>query len=361
MTLLVDIRNFFVRERLWGFLFLLTAAIYGWALWKGGEKAPEPPSSALEMLKTAEHKLKEEIHSAGDVQALLAKRPKLLMALNLFTFLVFGIFLIGLGVDYYWVTRPAWRQGLGKAAGPPEAGSWGPGTIFKVILIFILAGVGLNLFLTLLKSVFLPSLSQNLFILLHTTLSDLACVGGVLYFITRFGGSWRDLGFKGVRFIKDTGVGLAGYAGLLPVFVLSLVAVVGIAQWLSYEPPPHPLVEIFLEEEKRAPGVVLYSLFLACFAGPVFEEIFFRGFCYPALKKRWGVTAGLVLSASFFALIHQNAFAFFPIFILGLGLGYLYEKRGTLIPSIVLHVIHNSIFVGYFFLAKEVLVGSGSG
>ncbi|MBI2167506.1 MAG: CPBP family intramembrane metalloprotease [Candidatus Omnitrophica bacterium] len=358
MTLLADIRNFFVRERLWGFLFLLAAAIYGTAVWRGRAEVQEPPSSALEMLKTAEHKLKEEIHSVGGVQMLLRRRPRLLTALNLFTFLVFGIFLTGLWIDYYWVTRPAWRQGLGKSAGPPEAGGWGPSTIFKVILIFILAGVGLNGFLTLLRSVFFPGLGQNLFILVHTTLSDLVCVGAVVYFITRRGGNWRDLGFKGVRFFKDMGVGLAGYAGLVPIFVLSLVAVVLAAQWLSYEPPPHPLVEVFLEEEKRAPGVVLYSLFLACVAGPLFEEIFFRGFCYPALKKRWGMGTGLVLSAAFFALIHQNAFAFFPIFILGLGLGYLYEKRGTLIPSIVLHVVHNSIFVGYFFLAKEVLIGS---
>jgi len=121
MTLLTDIRNFFVRERLWGFLFLLAAAIYGTALWKGRAEVQEPPSSALEMLKTAEHKLKEEIHSVGGVQMLLRRRPRLLTVLNLFTFLVFGIFLTGLWIDYYWVTRPAWRQGLGKAAGPPEA------------------------------------------------------------------------------------------------------------------------------------------------------------------------------------------------------------------------------------------------
>jgi len=66
------------------------------------------------------------------------------------------------------------------------------------------------------------------------------------------------------------------------------------------------------------------------------------------------VTA-LILSSAFFSLIHQNAFAFLPVFVLGLGLGYLYEKRGTLLPSIALHIVHNSIFIGYFFLAKEVL------
>ena len=60
----------------------------------------------------------------------------------------------------------------------------------------------------------------------------------------------------------------------------------------------------------------------------------------------------------FFAFIHQNLFAFFPIFVLGLGLAYLYEKRGTLVPSIALHIVHNGVFIGYFFLVKEVLAGS---
>ena len=68
----------------------------------------------------------------------------------------------------------------------------------------------------------------------------------------------------------------------------------------------------------------------------------------------------MILTAFFFALIHQNLFAFFPIFILGLCLCYLYEKRGTLVPSIVLHLTHNLVFITYFFLAKKVLFGHGS-
>ena len=61
----------------------------------------------------------------------------------------------------------------------------------------------------------------------------------------------------------------------------------------------------------------------------------------------------MFLTASFFSLIHQNAFAFLPVFILGMGLGYLYEKRGTLVPSIMLHVVHNTVFIGYFFLRRD--------
>jgi len=223
-----------------------------------------------------------------------------------------------------------------------------------VILLFVLASLSLSFVLSLLKAVFFRGASPNLFILLHTTASDLLCIAFVVGFICRAGGSWKDLGFRGIQFWKDFGVGLMGYAAILPLFFLLLLALVFLVQLLAYEPPPHPLVEVFLEEE-RSPLLIGYSLFLACVVGPIFEEIFFRGFCYPAFKKRWGVVTALILSSAFFSLIHQNAFAFLPVFVLGLGLGYLYEKRGTLLPSIALHIVHNSIFIGYFFLAKEVL------
>jgi membrane protease YdiL (CAAX protease family) len=129
-----------------------------------------------------------------------------------------------------------------------------------------------------------------------------------------------------------------------------------VAEMLAYRPPGHPLVEIFLTEEQRAPWLIYYSIFLAVCVGPVVEEIVFRGFCYPIFKKRFGVPAGMIMSAGLFAWIHENSFAFWPIFVLGLVLAYLYEKRKSLIAPITLHVVHNGIFLAYFFLAKNFLM-----
>ena len=101
--------------------------------------------------------------------------------------------------------------------------------------------------------------------------------------------------------------------------------------------------------------MVLYSIFLATFLGPVFEEIFFRGFCYPILKKQFGIKTAMVLTAVFFALIHENTFSFWPIFLLGLALVYLFEKRGSLLAPMALHIVHNSLFIAYFFFAKNLI------
>ena len=357
MTLLFDIRNFFVREKGWSLLFVLILGIYAWSLLWHRKMPEEASSEMIQELRSAESKLKEKIREGGGIEEFLKSNPKLLLALNLFSFLLLGSVGMGLFVDFAWVTRPHWRNRVEALRGPPPAKPWGVGTIFKVLLLFISGALILGFLLALFRARFFPQVSLNLLPLIHTTISDLLCVGFVIYFIRRLGGNWRDLGFRGVEWLKDFAVGLAGYLAILPPFILVLILAAVLAYVFNYEPPPHPLVEIFLEEEKRSSGIVAYSIFLATVAGPLFEEIFFRGFCYPAFKKRWGKVRALVLSAAFFALIHQNTFAFFPIFVLGLGLGYLYEKRGTLVPSIALHVVHNSVFIAYFFLAKQVLVG----
>ena len=355
MKILKDTIHFFRREPRWAFLLAAVLVLLGLVQLRP-QKSEENrrPHAALHKFEQAENKLKDAIKSTGGIDKYLEKRPALQWIFGILILAVVAAFLAGLAIDFLWFSRPQFRKRILSSAGPPEARNWGFSTILKTILLFIVGSMGISLVLALLKSWVLKEADSNFLILVHTTLSDILCIGLVIYFITRWGGSWRDLGFKGVRFWKDAGMGVAGYLAILPLFVLALVILLVVIQLFSVEPPPHPLVEVFLEEV-NSPGVTAYSIFLACVAGPIFEEIFFRGFCYPAMKKRWGARWALVLSSAFFSAIHQNLFAFVPVFILGLCLGYLYEKRGTLVPSIALHILHNSVFILYFFLAKDIL------
>ena len=153
--------------------------------------------------------------------------------------------------------------------------------------------------------------------------------------------------------------GLMGYAAAFPLFVVTLLGVLGISALFHYEPPAHPLVNIFLEEEGRSQFVFQFALILAAIAAPIFEEIFFRGFCYRLFKGWWGVPVGMGMSAALFAGMHGSGFAFFPIFVLGLALAWLYEKRGNLTPCWTFHILHNILFTSYFFTAKS-LIGISS-
>jgi len=85
-----------------------------------------------------------------------------------------------------------------------------------------------------------------------------------------------------------------------------------------------------------------YLLTLAVAVAPVFEETFFRGFMYPALKHRFGVGGGLVVVSLLFASVHLNLNAFVPVFVLGAMLGLAYEITGTILVPITVHTLFNT-------------------
>jgi 2-polyprenyl-6-methoxyphenol hydroxylase-like FAD-dependent oxidoreductase len=89
-------------------------------------------------------------------------------------------------------------------------------------------------------------------------------------------------------------------------------------------------------------------------AAPVYEEMLFRGHIQTIagrLFHRWGLGvngggaarwAAVVAASLMFALVHETWMA--PmIFVLSLGLGYVYERTGNLWASILVHAIFNTI------------------
>ena len=89
--------------------------------------------------------------------------------------------------------------------------------------------------------------------------------------------------------------------------------------------------------------------------GPIVEEAFFRGFAYNAIKRKWGTSKAALLTAVVFAGLHGTLIGFLPIMALGLLLVYMYEKTGSLVSSITIHILHNGIMVGLLFLARHLI------
>lgn len=94
----------------------------------------------------------------------------------------------------------------------------------------------------------------------------------------------------------------------------------------------------------NASGLLLFIL-LACVIAPLFEEIFFRGFLFQAFARSWGVPAGAVISAALFALSHLQLDVAVPLFVLGLGLAFVFVVTRSLWASIALHAAFNAIAV----------------
>jgi membrane protease YdiL (CAAX protease family) len=149
---------------------------------------------------------------------------------------------------------------------------------------------------------------------------------------------------RALGFVKT--VGLRPYvlaAGMWIIGLSVLMFWVQILIWVDIDlllPPD--TAEKALDE---AGGSIVITLVLVGLLGPIAEEIFFRGFVLPGLIKRLGVWRALVISSLVFGLFHIDPGAIVPTFALGLALGWVYLKTGSIWPAIFAHGLHNTVAV----------------
>lgn len=102
--------------------------------------------------------------------------------------------------------------------------------------------------------------------------------------------------------------------------------------------------------------IVLLHVFIAISIGPIIEEILFRGFFYPPLRRKIGTLAGNVISSFIFMLWHFGIGSIthlVNIFLIGILLAYIYERTTSLIPSIAAHIFINASGLLFNVVSKE--------
>ena len=115
-----------------------------------------------------------------------------------------------------------------------------------------------------------------------------------------------------------------------------------------------------LLQQSEDPRVLGLMAFAAVVAAPLCEEMVFRGYFYPVLKKFAGTWVAAVCSALVFATAHGNLSALLPLFVFGGVLVFVYEKTGSLWAPIAVHFCFNSatvvaqIAARYFHLPLDV-------
>ncbi len=165
-------------------------------------------------------------------------------------------------------------------------------------------------------------------------------------------------------------MGLGGYLATLPLLAIGLVLTLMLMLLQSAaagEPPTfapsggpdHPVI-VYMSGSDLWPK--LQVLFLAAVAAPIVEETMFRGVLYRHLRdatNRFGLVLSVLLSASIngfvFAAIHPQGFVAVPALMsLALGMSLVREWRGTLIPSMMIHAVHNGLVMGLLMIVLGV-------
>jgi membrane protease YdiL (CAAX protease family) len=161
----------------------------------------------------------------------------------------------------------------------------------------------------------------------------------VASFILRMrGASWEDLGFRDPK--PREGLRLA-----LVTWVIIVPPLLALAAFLDQfvEPYSHPIID-FLQADKSVWSISL-AIGAAVVAAPIAEEFFFRRILQGWLEIKYGDWA-IVVSAFCFGLAHLgHGLGWVPLIGFGLAAGYLARRRGTILPSIVLHSLFNALSV----------------
>jgi sodium transport system permease protein len=89
--------------------------------------------------------------------------------------------------------------------------------------------------------------------------------------------------------------------------------------------------------------IALWQSFLIVAIAPgICEEVLFRGMM-PRFFEKYGMKVNIVLTAFLFAAFHLDPFRFLPVFLLGLLLGYLTLRSGSIYNSMLSHAINNGL------------------
>jgi membrane protease YdiL (CAAX protease family) len=129
--------------------------------------------------------------------------------------------------------------------------------------------------------------------------------------------------------------------GLCPVVSEATVSVmVRVAPGVEFR--PHPTISA-LRDGTQPIGIVVALLAGAVLVAPLAEELFFRGvlqtYLVGQMRSRW---PAIVLAALAFGAVHYTQpYAVAALVLLGVLLGYAYERTGSLLPPVVIHALFN--------------------
>ena len=154
-----------------------------------------------------------------------------------------------------------------------------------------------------------------------------------------YGTSKRRAGWDKYGFVKAKG--RLPYLQAVAAWAVAFVAL-GIwgliSQDIKWLQPPDNTSEAL----DLAGGSIVVALPLVGVLVPLAEETLFRGFLLRGLLNRLTPLAALALSSLIFAVFHIDPGLYVPIFILGMAMGWVYLRTGSIWPSVFVHAIHNS-------------------
>ncbi|MDB4438077.1 CPBP family intramembrane metalloprotease [bacterium] len=167
--------------------------------------------------------------------------------------------------------------------------------------------------------------------------------------------------FWRVKLVEVFGLRWMGWRNIfwiMPAFVFSMMVVgalmvaSGWQTWVQDSLGSKPQEAVTLVRETSDIGLLVAMAVAAIIFAPIAEEVIFRGYLYPVVKKFTDRWFAAVFTGVFFGVIHFNLMALPMLALMGVVLAVVYEKSGSLWVPIGCHAAFNAISVGLMLISR---------
>jgi membrane protease YdiL (CAAX protease family) len=156
--------------------------------------------------------------------------------------------------------------------------------------------------------------------------------------------NWDLVGIR-VPTLRDVGYAVAGLVALFAGYL----AIAGIVSYLGVTPAQNDIVEAGQQNPALVPLLIPLAILVV---GPS-EELLFRGAIQGVLRESYSAVPAIAIASLLFGVAHVFALLGGPLsgilvyisvtFVLGMILGYIYERTDNVVVPSLVHGVYNAI------------------
>jgi len=150
--------------------------------------------------------------------------------------------------------------------------------------------------------------------------------------------------------VKDFFMAILNLLAVWPLILAAVTVTIFFAKLFmeqDYQMQQHQQLKMITEYPQLPLRIMI--VFVAVVIAPLLEEMMFRGFVQTTIRSFFNIRnsawPAIAASSVFFAIMHADPGHWPSLFILGVCMGYSYEKSGSLLRPIFIHFFFNAISI----------------
>jgi membrane protease YdiL (CAAX protease family) len=125
--------------------------------------------------------------------------------------------------------------------------------------------------------------------------------------------------------------------------LVGLISTVILGQFMSESDSLKMMSEVFRGHTDS--GFLIPLALIIGLTPAICEEVLFRGYVQTRLSRSFGPVAGVIVASVLFAAFHMDLVHVIAVLPLGLFLGFVVSRSGSLFPAMLAHLVNNAVSV----------------